>query len=108
VVVHAARDACWAVVCEPDAAARPAPLGRFLRVHPLRAPEDLGAALGPVAPHLAGVAVAGFGDAQGEVEAKLRALGATWICRPGQLQSPPLDWPRDGLAALGSLVPAGQ
>jgi hypothetical protein len=103
VAVHAAPDASWAVVCEPDTAPRPAPLGRFLRVHPLP-PEGLVAALGPLVPHLAGVALAGFGGAQPEVEAKLRAIGATRICAPGELQSPPLDWPRDGLAALGSLV----
>lgn len=107
VVVHAAPDASWAVVCEPDAAPRPVPLGRFVRVHPFSAPEGLGAALGPLAPHLAGVALAGFGGAQSEVEAELRAIGATWVCAPGELQSPPLDWPRDGLAALGSLVRLG-
>jgi hypothetical protein len=104
VVVHAARDGSWAVVCEPDAAPRPVPLGRFVRVHPFPAPEGLGAALGPLASHLAGVALAGFGGAQSEVEAELRAIGATRVCVPGELQSPPLDWPRDGLPALASLV----
>ncbi len=107
VVVHAARDASWAVVCEPDAAPRPVPLGRFVRVHPFPAPEGLGAALGPLAPHLAGVALAGFGGVQSEVEAELRAIGASWVCAPGELQTPPLDWPRDGLPALGSLVRPG-
>ena len=104
VVVHAAHDASWVVVSEPDAAPRPVPLGRFLRVHPFPAPEGLGAALGPLARHLAGVALAGFGGAEPEVEKELRAIGATRVCAPGELQSPPLDWPRDGLAVLGSLV----
>jgi hypothetical protein len=104
VSVHAAADAGWAVVCESGAAPRPAPLHRFVRVHPLAAPESLGAALRLLAPHLAGVAVAGFGGARPAVEARLRAAGATRICAPGELQSPPLDWPRDGLAALASLA----
>ncbi len=107
VTVHAARDASWAVVCESEAALRPAPLHRFVRVHPLPAPEQLGHALGPLAAHLAGVAVAGFGRAQPGVEAGLRALGASRVCSPGELQSPPLDWPRDGLPALGSLIASG-
>jgi hypothetical protein len=104
VVVHAARDASWAVIVEPDAAPRPVPLGRFVRVHPFPAPQGLGAALGPLARHLAGVALAGFGEEEVAVAQRLRAIGATRICPPGELQTPPLDWPRDGLAALGSLA----
>jgi hypothetical protein len=107
VVVHAASDATWAVVCEPDAGPRPIPLHRFVRVHPVPAPERLDTALGPLAAHLAGVALAGFGAAQPEVEARLRALGATRVCAPGALQSPPLGWARDGLPALGSLIRPG-
>jgi hypothetical protein len=107
VALHAAADASWAVVCEPDAAPRPAPLHRFVRVHRLTAPDQLGAALGPLAAQLAGVAVAGFGRAEAEVAISLRRLGASRVCAPGELQSPPLDWPRDGLPALGSLVGFG-
>jgi len=107
VAVHAARDASWAVVCESDCTPRPAPLHRFVRVHPYPAPEGLGSALAPLAGHLAGVALAGFGTAQAGVEADVRAVGASWVCRPGELQSPPLGWPRDGLAPLGSLVRIG-
>jgi hypothetical protein len=83
------------------------PLGRFVRVHPFPSPEGLGAVLRPLAPHLAGVAFAGFGGVQSKIEAEFRAIGATWVCAPGELQSPPLDWPRDGLPAFGSLVRPG-
>src|SRR5262249_51791148 len=72
--LFAASDASWAVVCEPDAAPRPAPLHRFVRVHPLPAPGGLGEAIHPIAAHLAGVALAGFGAAQPAVAAELRAL----------------------------------
>ncbi len=107
VTVHAAHDASWTVVCEPDAAPRPAPLHRFVRVHTLPSLDQLAAALGPLAAHLAGVALEGFGGAQLGVAARLRALGASRVCAPGELQSPPLDWPRDGLPALGSLARPG-
>jgi hypothetical protein len=104
VAVHAAPDASWAVVCEPDSATRPAPLHRFLRVHRLSAPDQLDKALGPLAGNLAGVALAGFGAAGVEVSKQVRILGASRVCAPGALQSPPLDWPRDGLPALASLA----
>ena len=104
VALHAAADATWAVVCEPDAAPRPTPLHRFVRVHRLAAPDQLGAALGPLAAQLAGVAIAGFGRAEPEVAMAMRQLGASRVCAPGELQSPPLDWPRDGLAPLRSLA----
>jgi hypothetical protein len=104
VALHAADDASWAVVCEPDAQPRPMPLHRFVRVHPVPASDPLGAALGPLAAHLAGAAIAGFGDTESEVAVALRRLGVSRICAPGELQSPPLDWPRDGLAPLASLA----
>jgi hypothetical protein len=104
VKLHAARDASWEVVCEPDAAPRPAPRNRFVRVHPVASPAQLGAALGPFAARLAAVAVAGFGPAQGRISEQLRWLGASRVCAPGELQSPPLDWPRDGLPVLASLA----
>ena len=49
----------------------------------------------------------GFGRAENEVAASLRLIGASRVCAPGDLQSPPLDWPRDGLPALGSLAREG-
>jgi hypothetical protein len=104
VTLHMARDASWAVVCEPDAAPRRAPLNRFVRVHPVARPEQLGAVLGPLAAQLAGVAIAGFGPAEPQIAEQLRALGASRVCAPGELQSPPLDWPRDGLPLLASLA----
>lgn len=93
----------WCVVREEDAVLRPAPLHRFVRVHPL-APSDLVAALRPLAPHLAGVAVAGFGPAEAEVVRALADLGASRICRPGRLQAPPLVWHHDGQGILAPLV----
>jgi hypothetical protein len=90
----------WAVVREADAAPRPAPLNRFLRVHPVENPERLVDALRPLAPHLAGVAVAGFGAAQDGLLRSLAELGASRLCPPGELQSPPLAWHHEGRPVL--------
>ncbi len=97
VAVHAGEGTRWTVVVEADARPRPAPLGRFVRVHPV---ADLGAlhrALSPLAPHLAGVGVAGFA-------APPRVAGASRICPLGSLQAPPLAWCRDGRGVLPPLA----
>ncbi len=90
----------FAVVREADAALRPAPLHRFIRVHPVNDTQTLRAALRPLAPHLAGVAIAGFGSETGAVARSLAELGASRVCRPGELQAPPLAWPHDGRPVL--------
>jgi hypothetical protein len=75
-------------------------LSRFVRVHPVENPETLLAVLRPLAAHLAGVALAGFGAAGDVVARGLADLGASRLCRPGELQSPPLAWHRDGRPVL--------
>ena len=90
----------WAVVREADAAPRRAPLNRFLRVQPVENSEALLAAVRPLAAHLAGVALAGFGSSQGTVVRGLADLGASRLCRPGDLQSPPLAWHHEGRPLL--------
>jgi hypothetical protein len=90
----------YAVVREADAEWRPAPLHRFVRVHPVADAQQLAAALTPLARHLAAVACTGFGRDERAVAERLLALGASRVCRPGELQSPPLAWPRDGLPVL--------
>jgi hypothetical protein len=89
-----------AVVREADAAPRPAPLNRFLRVHPVENPERLLSALRPFSAHLAGVAIAGFGASRDGVVRGLADLGASRLCRPGELQSPPLAWRHEGRPVL--------
>jgi hypothetical protein len=96
--------AAWTVVREADAAWRPAPLHRFLRVLPVRDGAAALEALRPAAAHLAAVALAGFGPASAELGAALARLGASLVCAPGTLQAPPLGWPRDGLGVLAPLA----
>jgi len=94
----------WTLVCEPDAVLRPAPLHRFLRLHPVDDADALLDALRPLAPHLACAAIEGFGPRTGGLARALGELGASRVCRPGEMQTPPLDWPRDGLGVLASLA----
>ncbi len=98
----------WTVVLEADTDLRPAPLHRFIRLVPVPALDSLARALEPVAPYLAGVALAGFEAEREELTRRLFELGASRICEPGHLQIPPLDWRRDnqplllGMAMLGN------
>lgn len=106
-------DAAWTVVREDGLAPRPAPLHRFLRVHPLAGAADLTEGVSPYRRHLAAVAVEGFGSGDAALARSLVRLGASRVCAPGALQAPPLSWPRDGrpvllpLARFSRSEPAG-
>ena len=45
-------------------------------------------------------ALEGFGETSAKIAAELTRLGASRVCAPGTLQTPPLEWPRDGRAVL--------
>ena len=94
----------WSVVREDDAAWRPAPLHRFVRLHPVPDEGALLASVAPVAEHLAAVALEGFGEREHALRERLSALGASRICAPGALQSPPLDWHREGELLIRPLL----
>jgi hypothetical protein len=95
VSVRAGEGTSWTVVCEAGLARRPAPLHRFVRVQAASEAELFDAYRG--AP-LAGVAAMGA-PATGLLEG-----GASRVCLPGRLQTPPLSWPRGGLGVLTSLA----
>jgi hypothetical protein len=102
--VAASRGTEWTVVREQAAALRASPLHRFVRVHPC---GDAVAAIDALRPHaaqLAAVALDGFGAAADAIAASLGALGASRVCAPGMLQTPPLAWPRDGRGVLAPLA----
>jgi hypothetical protein len=98
--VLCSRGSDWTVVRESDAGLRPAPLHRFVRVHPCSDAPDLMRAVAPLGARLAGVALAGFAAEEAPLAARLARLGASRICRPGRLQAPPLDWRRDNVPVL--------
>ena len=94
----------WTVVCEADAGPRPAPLYRFLRVHPAARLEDLIEGIRPLGPHLACAALDGFGSLTTPLARALGDLGASRICRTGEMQAPPLGWRRDNRGLLEPLA----
>jgi hypothetical protein len=102
--VHADPAGAWCVVREADVRLRPAPLHRFLRVHPVEDLHVLGTALAPLRRHLAGVALAGFGAGQSALARDLVTDGASLVCAPGSLQAPPLAWESEGRGVLTSLA----
>lgn len=100
VALYASSGTQWTVVLERANEARPAPLHRFIRLIPLPDLAALDRALAGLFPHLAGVAVAGFRDDREAVTALSLAHGASRVCAPGTLQTPPLDWKRDNQPLL--------
>ena len=104
------------LVLEADAQPRPAPLQRFLRLMPVDSRDDLVRTLAPFAGHLSNVAIAGLlseelpeacSGAPSEAEHRraddlmlleaLSRLGVSRVTRPGRMQTPPIDWPHDGM-----------
>ena len=85
----------FTLVAEADARFRGSPLHRFLRIHPVRGPDQLLEALAVLAPHLAAVGCAGLGSLSDRIALELAALGASRICPLGRMQAPPLAWCHD-------------
>jgi acyl-CoA reductase-like NAD-dependent aldehyde dehydrogenase len=94
------------VILEDDALPRPAPLHRFLRVMPVDSLNALNRALTPFSGHLSNIAMSGFErqprDHQGSSDMirlmnRLSELGVSRVTIPGCMQTPPIDWPHDGL-----------
>jgi hypothetical protein len=98
--LHRGAGSSWTVVAEADSRIRPAPLHRFVRVHPVAGVNGLVEALTPVGHHLATVGIGGFEDQRSELIAALGQLGASRICPLGAMQAPPLDWCHDGRGVL--------
>jgi hypothetical protein len=94
----------WTVVFEHEVRFHFSPLNRFVFVKPV---PDLAAVLQGV-DELKGkvstVALATSPDRFQELAPQLARWGVTRICRPGQMQHPPLTWRHDGRPALGDLV----
>lgn len=90
----------WTVLLEADARMRPAPLHRFVRVHPVAGIDALLTALEPIRSHLAAVGVDGFSGREAQVASALARLGASRICPLGTMQAPPLAWCRDNRGVL--------
>lgn len=91
----------FVVVLEANASARAAPLQRFIRLMPVDSSSALLESLAPFAGHLSNVACVGFSEIDAiALQESLSGLGVSRITKPGQLQTPPIDWPHDGMPLL--------
>jgi hypothetical protein len=78
---------------------------RILQVIPLYSEEDgkaFGKSLGPFRGHVSSVGIAG--DIPDELRETLYREGVSRICRPGEMQMPPLDWPNGNFDLLAELL----
>jgi hypothetical protein len=93
------------VILESDATNRPAPLHRFIRLMPVASLTALTKCLRPFAGHLSSVAATGFvPDEVEELHNRLSGIGVSRITMPGRLQTPPIDWPHDGMPLFSPMV----
>ncbi len=104
VTVHCSESTAWTLIVEDASGLRPAPLHRFVRVIPVPDLARAFDAIRPLGPHLAAVAIEGFGEHTIEVARALAGIGASRVCAPGSLQSPPLDWRHAGRGVLAPLA----
>jgi hypothetical protein len=87
------------VIVEPEAAFRPTPGLRTVRIHPLPDLARLPAVLAPWKGRLQGIAHAGL-DQPETLLPLLRSLGASRFAPPGELQSPDTRWHNGGIDPL--------
>ncbi len=106
------------VILENDATPRPAPLHRFLRIHPVASKEALIGLLARFSGQLSTVAHAGLftppeapASASGLESSErdrffgaLARLGVSRFTDPGRMQTPRIDWPHDGMPLIGPIV----
>ena len=91
----------WTVIYDRDAGFSASPGFRTVFVSPFASPADLARRLEPVKGRVEAFAFKHdpATDEPGHVvpiRAVLEQVGATYICEPGRMQSPPIDWPHGG------------
>lgn len=96
----------WVVHYRPMAPAAPGPGLRCVVVASVADRADLALRLRAAQIPLAGV---GLGldaahHAYEELAGTFESLGATWICPPGEMQRPPIEWAQDGHRRLADLL----
>ncbi len=104
-VLHALADeAGGSVVLDGRPRFQPSPLGRSLRVMPVRRVADIAALIAAARPWLECAGLAAPSERWDERAAGLRAGGVHRVCRLGEMQRPPLDWRQGGRPRLADWV----
>ncbi len=98
----------WTVIYDRDASFSLSPGFRTVCVSPFSDATDLERRLAPVAGRIEGMAfklepTMESGEYSEGLRRALEQSGASYICEPGRMQSPPLDWPHGGGSFLRSL-----
>lgn len=94
----------WTVIASPERRFRATPTYSIVHVAPFDA-ADASSALDVVRGKLQGAAIAaGPGGAPAELSVQIKQFGVSYICAPGELQAPPLNWRENGLPVLQSLI----
>jgi len=112
----------WTVVFDDAASFTTSPGFRTVYVSSFSTPSDLERRLEPVYGRIEGFAIAGGESAAGAgsetsrnhrsgepprlalIRAAAERCGATYVCAPGEMQSPPLDWPHGGGEFIQALI----
>jgi hypothetical protein len=90
------------VVVDRRALFLPSPGHRAVRIHPVPHADAAIAILRPHGARLQGVAVAG--EASDGLDDRLAALGVSYVCAPGELQSPGASWRNGGIDLVAALA----
>jgi len=90
----------WSVIYDGTATFCASPGYRTVFVSALQRADELGERLGAAVGRLEAFALSAPPDARVRLDAGLRLLGVSYVCEPGRMQSPPLDWPHGGGAML--------
>ncbi len=93
----------WTVVYDGAAAFTASPGFRTVYVSPFSGLADLADRLEPVREVCEAFAIAGRPPSN-EIRDLLHRFGASYLCAPGALQSPPLEWPHGDGSFLRSLL----
>ena len=96
----------WTVVYDPDARFTLSPGYRTVTVSTIRDADDLAARIAPVAGRLEAFALAAAAPSRARFLDVLAGAGVSYVCDPGRMQSPPLNWPHGGGALIDFLASA--
>jgi hypothetical protein len=86
----------WTVIHDPRAQFQLSPQYRTIQVSQFADLADLSARLAPVAGRIEAFAIADPAARLEPTLVHLRSIGASWLCAPGMMQSPPLQWRHGG------------
>lgn len=96
----------WTVGMDPKARFQLSPGYRTVTITPIAGIEVLEERLAPMGGKLEAFSVTAGTRLAEDATDLLRRLGVTWICEPGSIQSPPLEWRHGGGAFLDFITGA--